>query len=368
MEAAVVKRKPRIRAAVRNGLNRFCLVNEMETDKRKGAAQLVRLAAISRAHLASVCRTARGIKFQWAGWVWRVKLNLGIGAPKIEFPVNQAQMIAIIRLLGVPVHLKFFTNADWGALESIGRYVNALGVHYESDSSEFFAFVNSVAPHLNVLASSWSVLARLQPLVLQKARLYDRAEDFSELNRHKIYRLHVSLRDLQPFTAQSNQVISASIKSLSISHIRSWTYFPYDPIEAFCRRFSGLEDLHVTCEHYEEVRDLSAYFTALWAKCLEIRDRLHVSSVKRLFLTVKQECDFLGTKIDWLEKVKQVKPFHEATFTVDRSNNCVRMFLKHNEPRGPKPTFVLIKGDFWWSLCENEEMDEDSYDLSDGSS
>ncbi|KAI6238296.1 hypothetical protein M3Y99_00708200 [Aphelenchoides fujianensis] len=361
MEAAVVKRKPRIRAAVRNGLNRFCLVNEMETDKRKGAAQLVRLALISRAHLESVRRSARGIKFKEDDHKWRLRLECGLGTPKIIFPVDLTEMIGIISLLEVPVHLKFSTDVvDWKELQRIEQHVNGLTVYDYFGSPEFAAFIGSVSSHLNVLQSTWSVLARLPALSLERARLWHPPSDFNELNRHKIRRLELPLSVLYDrLDLQSNQRISSSIRSLCIMHVHCWAPFPYDTIEAFCRRFSGLEDLHISCKYNGWLLVPGAYFTELWAKCLEMRDRLHVAGLKRLFLTIKHDCTFSGTKTDWFEKLKLVEPFDKATSTIDRSNKCVRMFLKHNEPRGPKPTFILIKGRFEWALQGGEDLSDD---------
>ncbi|KAI6225192.1 hypothetical protein M3Y99_01369200 [Aphelenchoides fujianensis] len=347
MKVAVVKRKPQIRAAVRDGLNRFQLVDKMETNETKGTAHLVRLAAISRAHQESVRRSARGIKFVTTDHEWQLRLKLGVGAPKIIFPVGHAEMIAVIRLLGVPVALRFWMDVDWKALEPIGRYVNALTLMHDYPACS--AFVGSVASHLRVLTSTWSVVARLPPLDLEKARLYKTPNDYSELNQHKIRRLDVPVFVLDGYPGrQSNQVISSSIKTVGIFHLDYAAAFPYDSIAAFCRRFPSLEDLHIHCYYEKEIEDVSAYFTRLWANCLEIRDRLHVAGLKRFFLKINHDCRFFGTKSDWFEKLKLVEPFDKATSTIDRSNERIRMFLKHNEPRAAKPTFVLIKGDFHW--------------------
>ncbi|KAI6242406.1 hypothetical protein M3Y99_00226000 [Aphelenchoides fujianensis] len=113
MEAAIVKPKPRIRAGasdVRDKLNRFMLIDAMETadDKHEETTEFIRLALVSRAHLASVRRTVPGmIKFERTHQEWLLRLKVGLGAPKIAFPVDQTEMSAIIKLLGVPVHLKF---------------------------------------------------------------------------------------------------------------------------------------------------------------------------------------------------------------------------------------------------------------------
>ncbi|KAI6238360.1 hypothetical protein M3Y99_00698000 [Aphelenchoides fujianensis] len=302
MEAAVIKSKPRIGAAVRDGLNRFCLVEAMETDEKKGLIRLVRLAAISRVHLVSVRRTARGIKFQLCDEDWQLKLKLGLGAPKIAFPVDQREMFGIIGLLGVLVHLTFsydmstYTSVDWKDLQRVAKYVSALSVYDEADSPDFFAFIDTVAPHLKMLNSTWSLLTRFPPLYLKRARLYDPPyNDFSELNRHKIHRLDVPAFVPDHLSEiQSNQIISRSIKASGILHIRNWVDFPYDSIEIFCCCFPSAEDLHIVCEYERSVGDLDAYFTALWAKCLEIRDRLHVAGLKRLFITIKHNCNFQG--------------------------------------------------------------------------
>ncbi|KAI6225190.1 hypothetical protein M3Y99_01369000 [Aphelenchoides fujianensis] len=370
MEAAVVKRKPQMRAAVLDGLNRFQLVDAMETDEKKGSIRLVRLASISSAQLASVRRTTRKLKFHWTGRNWLLRMNFGLNAPKIVFSVDQTEMIGIIQLLGMPVHLKIgeywerLENVDWEGLQQTEQYVNSLTVYKYYDSLEFSAFISSVSSQLKMLSSTWSVLAQLPPLDLKRARLYEPFGDFNELNRHKIHRLEVPAHFLYyHLKLKTNQGIFSSIKSLGIVHIRDSADFPYDSIEAFSRRFPSLEDLHIVCEYREDVWVLKDYFTVLWAKCLEIRDRLHALSLKRLFLTIKHDCTFQGTKSDWFEKLKLVQPFDNATSTVDRSNECVRMFLKHNEPRGPKPTFFHIKGDFFW-FNEDENTDADSSALS----
>ncbi|KAI6230548.1 hypothetical protein M3Y99_01048200 [Aphelenchoides fujianensis] len=337
----------------------------METDQTKGATQLV----VSRAHLESVRRSARGIKFKLDCSTWDVKLNLDLGTPKISFPIDEAGMIGIIKLLAAPVHLKFgyersgYKGVDWTELYQIAKYVNGLTVYHQFDSPEFFGFISSLSSHLKVLTSSWSVLARFPPLDLERARLYHPPNDFSELNRHKIHRLDVPAFVISYLSElQGNQVISSAIKSLGILHIRYWPDFPCYSIEVFCRRFPSLEDLHIICENEEDVEDVSVYFTELWAGCLEIRDRLHVAGLKRLFITIKHDCDFLASEIDGFEKLKQVEAFDKASSTIDRSNECVRMFLKHNAPRGPKPTFLLIKGEFHWSMQEDEETNEHLFD------
>ncbi|KAI6242390.1 hypothetical protein M3Y99_00239700 [Aphelenchoides fujianensis] len=372
MEAAVVNRKPRIRAAVRDGLNRFSLVGAMETDETNGAAQLVRLAAISHAHLESVRRSAVGIKYERMNGKWRLRLHLGLGTPRVVFPVDQAEMVEIIKLLAVPIYFRFddswreYIGVDWMELHQIGKYVNGLGVlHDLVKFPDVCLFIGSVLPRLKVVNSIWSVLERLPPLDLEKARIYGHCGDLSALNRHKILRLDVPVCEVQCSSElQRNQVISLSIKAVGILGIHGCADVPYDSIEAYCRRFPSLEDLHIVCEYWKDVRDLSAYFTALWAKCLEIRDRLHVAGLKRLFIMIKHNCSFYGTKTEWFEKLKQVEPFEEATSTIDHVNEFIRMFLKHNEPRGPKPIFILIKGHFCWSVQEDDKTDEGSTDSS----
>ncbi|KAI6242570.1 hypothetical protein M3Y99_00223800 [Aphelenchoides fujianensis] len=296
-----------MRAAVRGGLNRFYLVDATETSghENKEFVRLARLASISRAQLASVRRSVARIKFKHtSGYELLLRLNLGVGTPKPAFPVDEAEMIAVIRLLGVPVCLRFYVDVDWKALESVGRF-----------------------------------------------------DEFNDLHLHKIYRLDVSIGDLTSYSVQSDRVVSSKIKSLGI----------LVPLPSL-RRFPALEDLHITCKYVKDIPDLSAYFPELWAKCLEMRDRLHVAGLKRLFVTIKHNCHFHGRPNDWFEKLELVEPFHEASSTIDRPNKCVRMFLKHNEPRAAKPTFVCIKGDFHWQLQENGEPMEALSDSSDGSS
>ncbi|KAI6238361.1 hypothetical protein M3Y99_00698100 [Aphelenchoides fujianensis] len=102
---APVKPKPRMRAAVRNVVSRFSLLAAKMADENKAATQLVRLAAISRTHLAALRNSIHGVKFEEIrDEGLSLKLDLGSSTPAIELAVARAEIDGIFRLLGVPVH------------------------------------------------------------------------------------------------------------------------------------------------------------------------------------------------------------------------------------------------------------------------
>ncbi|KAI6242438.1 hypothetical protein M3Y99_00229500 [Aphelenchoides fujianensis] len=352
MESAVVKRKPQIRAAGRDGVNRFQLVGKMEAkgDKHEGTIQLKRLALISRAHLASVRRNARGIKFERQDFKWRLLLDFRIGAPKVEFPTSKAEMREVAKLLGVPIRLAFGFNllsfAEWRELEQLGTLVNGLAFMHVPEPPAFAEFVERVASHLKQLEWPSYALAHFPPLDLEKLVLVDKEVNYAHLGRHKIRRLDVRIDEIhRRFT--SGQVISASITSLGLNGSDA-TNFRHELIEAFCCRFSALEELHISIK-YSGVRNvLGGDFKGLWENCLELRDQLDVPRLKRFFFVLEHDCTFRGNKTEWIDKLKQVEPFNKATFTVDRSSSLVRMFLKHSRPRDAKPIFFHIDSCFRW--------------------
>ncbi|KAI6242391.1 hypothetical protein M3Y99_00239800 [Aphelenchoides fujianensis] len=352
MEAAVVKPKPRIRAAVRDGLNRFQLVGKLETDEKQGATQLKRLAAISRAHLASVRRTARGIKFEARGYDWRLEIDLGIGAPTVEFSINQTEMSAIVKLLNVPIHMDLGGNCQsydqvvCKEMKGIVNFVNGLSLNYFLFFPDFTQFIKCVAPRLKHLKCPSSVLARFPRLDLERLELVE-TDNYAHLRRHKIRRLDVPRWEINR-AFPVGQVLSASITSLGL-HAMDVFVSSCKPIKTFCRRFSALEELHVFANYGGRINQMEDHFKTLRTACIKLRDQLNIPGLKRFFFTIEHGCVFYGTQADLIEKLKQMEPFEKATFTIDRPNKRVRMFLKHNEPRGQKPTFVCIKGDFSWT-------------------
>ncbi|KAI6242527.1 hypothetical protein M3Y99_00219300 [Aphelenchoides fujianensis] len=377
MEAAVVKPKPRIRAAVRDGLNRFCLVDKMkvESDKHEGTTQLKRLALISRAHLASFRRSARGIQFDHVYPEWRPQLDLGIGAPKVVFPVDQTEMRGIVKLLAVPIHAEigydpyWYKDAACKELKGIENFVNDLHLRSFSDSSAFPEFVECVAPHLKQLECPPFVLGRLPPLDLEKLVLDFTLSgiDYGQLSRHKVRRLDVPMYEIHRHGYLNGQVLSASISSLGLNGSNAIN-FRHELIETFCRRFSALEELHIFVDYTGPMKALDEHFKNLWTACLELRDQLNVPGLKRFFFTFEHDCNFFTCEnSDWIENLKQVEPFDKATFTIGRDSKDVRMFLKHSRPRDAKPVFLHIEGDFEWLAQELEEMNEDSSDSSESS-
>ncbi|KAI6239934.1 hypothetical protein M3Y99_00526500 [Aphelenchoides fujianensis] len=102
---AVVKPKPRMGAAVRDGVNRHLLLAAKAADERKTATQLLRWAAISRTHLAAFRSAARGIKIdEIEDGRSSLKLEFGPTCAAIEFAVARAEINAIVRLLRAPAH------------------------------------------------------------------------------------------------------------------------------------------------------------------------------------------------------------------------------------------------------------------------
>ncbi|KAI6242356.1 hypothetical protein M3Y99_00236200 [Aphelenchoides fujianensis] len=367
MEAAVVKSKPQMRAAVRVGLNRFQLVDKMETDMEKGTAQLKRLALISRAHLASVRRSARGIKFEQWEHNWRLQLDLGIGAPKTTFPATQTEMRGIVKLLAVPIHVDLRYNHYWHKdvackkLKGVESFVNCLTVRDYSDFAPFGEYNDCVAPHLKQPECPSDALPPFPPLDLERL-VFDYTAfgvNYDLLSRYKIRRLDVPMWEITR-DFMSDPVLSTSITSLGLN-VSNAINFRHELIEAFCRRFSALEELHICVDFTGPMKALDEHFTNLWAACLELRDRLNISGFKRLFFTFDHDCNYFTCEnSDWIEKLKQVEPFDQATFTVDRFTKDVRMFLKHNRPRDAKAVFVCIKSDF--RCRDDDSTDEDESD------
>ncbi|KAI6242526.1 hypothetical protein M3Y99_00219200 [Aphelenchoides fujianensis] len=299
METAVVKRKPQIRAGasdVRNKLNRFLLLDAMLTDKKKGTTRLVRLAAVSRAQLAAVRRSVSGIKLKLLEPEWALELELGDAAPLVEFPVKQKEMSGIAKLLGVPVHLNLgwnmqpSKNVDVRELERIKHGVNGLTVSYCGPSFPHWKFIKSVAPQLKELVCYSFDLRDFPPLDLEKLYLFAwiSTDDhfYDALSRHKIRRLDVLMWEVQKDFA-SNRVLSKSITSLGLVDQYGMANATPASINAFCRRFTALEELHVIGEFQIPKRDVVVHFKKLWAKCLELRDQLNIPGLKRIFFTIK---------------------------------------------------------------------------------
>ncbi|KAI6232646.1 hypothetical protein M3Y99_01000300 [Aphelenchoides fujianensis] len=356
MEAALVKSKPRIRAAVRDGLNRFLLVGKMETesDKHEGTIQLKRLALISRVHLASLRRSARGIKFKQKGCEWRLQLDFGIGAPEFVSSADHAEMRGIVKLLAVPIHVdldishRSYTNAACKELKGIENFVNGLTLRSFPESPPFAEFVESVIARLKHLKCPPFVFKRFPLLDLEKLVLIDFASrvDYEIVGRHQIRRLDVSMWEIhRNFT--SGQVLSASITSLGLN-VSNAIDFHHELIEAFCRRFSALEELYINVDFTDPMKNLDEHFKNLWTASLKLRNELNMPRLKRFFFTFEHDCTVYDSNTEWIEKLKPVKPFDQTTLTVNRSSKQMRMFLKHSRPRDAKPVFFHIKGGFRW--------------------
>ncbi|KAI6242369.1 hypothetical protein M3Y99_00237500 [Aphelenchoides fujianensis] len=356
-ELAIAKPKPQIRtgaADVRDKLNRFLLLDAMLTDKKKGSTRLLRLAAVSRAQLEAVRRSVRGIKFKLVEPEWALELELGGTAPPVEFSVRQKEMSGIAKLLGVPVHLNLgwnmqpSKNVDVRDLERIKDGVNGLTASYCGPSYPLWKFIKSVAPQLKELVGYSLDLNDFPPMDLEKLYLFAVADDrfYDTLSRHKIRRLDVLMWEVQK-DFPSNRVLSESITSLGLVDQYGMANAAPNSINAFCRRFTALEELHVISEFQIPRRDVVAHFKKLWAKCLELRDQLNIPGLKRIFFTIKhgQPIAIPKSESNCMDALKQVEPFREATFLPTRKGG-VRMVLKHEQSSGPQSTFFRIESDF----------------------
>ncbi|KAI6242432.1 hypothetical protein M3Y99_00228900 [Aphelenchoides fujianensis] len=375
MEAAVVKRKPQMRAAVRDGLNRFHLFDKEEMGNKKPRIRFMR--DLSRS-IGIPCRCIARIKFQQFVSEWMLELRLkglGLQMSIVIFFVNQTEMRRMVQLLDVPVHLDLWPRPDevadpvWQHLKPIESYVNGLTLRSCRGSAVFSEFITSVAPQLKELKGPWVVLPSLPPLDLKKLVLYaDHRNNYELLKRHRIHRLDVVMEEAG-LVFRDDGVLSSSIKSLGLVVYRDLFDATLEQIQRFCRRFTALEELQITGDLSLSHRNLDVHFKKLWAKCLELRDRLEVPGLKRLYFTIKHASPhpILAPKVDWTERLKQTEPFDKATFATGPSDKRVRMFLKHNEPWGPKPTFFHIEGDFYW-LRNREDDESDETDRDDDSS
>ncbi|KAI6222879.1 hypothetical protein M3Y99_01485800 [Aphelenchoides fujianensis] len=357
MVTADVTKKPQIRTAnVRNALNRFLLIDATRTAGKKGATRFLRLAAVSRAQLAAVRRSARGLRFVLGRPGWRAKMDVGFGAPTVEFAVSPPEMVAIAKLL--PVHVEFGFDVRWEAtvdselFERIGKFVNGLSFHHYSVFHIFYQFIKAVTTRnqLKELECSWSYLEHFRPLQLDRFVMQGMQVDYDELARHKIRRLDASMDEICR-VFPDDRVLSASITSLGLVHHHDLFTASPARIDRFCRRFTALEELHIMGNFPTKNQDVVAHLKAVWSKCLKIRDRLDVPGLQRVFFTTERPTSFEipQPSPDWLERVQAATPWNKATFVVASSGKRVRMFLKHNEPRGPTPTFVRFQADFSWT-------------------
>ncbi|KAI6242475.1 hypothetical protein M3Y99_00213600 [Aphelenchoides fujianensis] len=270
-------------------------------------------------------------------------------------------MRRIIKLLDVPIHVDLGTTYQsykdaCKELKESSNLVNGLTLRDFSESPAFAEFVEGVAPNLKQLECLSSVLARFPPLDLERV-------DYARLSRHKIRQLDVPIWEIGREFADG-QVLSPSITSLGINDHNALN-FRHELIEAFCRRFPALEELHISVDSTGAISVPDEHYKKLWTACLELRDQLNVPGLKRFFFAIQYDCTFLTRKnTDWITKLKQVEPFDETTFTVGRFSKNVRMFLKHNRPRDAKAVFFQIEGyfrcmDVWSDVDSSDEEDED---------
>ncbi|KAI6230557.1 hypothetical protein M3Y99_01049100 [Aphelenchoides fujianensis] len=374
METPIVKSKPRIRpTAVRDDLNRYLLVAALSPKQKKVATRLMRLASISRAQLASVRRSFPRMRFKVLGADCSMMVDLGLGELNPPFPLSAKQMSAIGRLLSLPVYLSLNASGerqkpvDWEALKQIREsplclLVNGLDMWTFPPSAAFSEFIAAVAPQIEEMSTHSPVLVHMPPLDVDKLFYITGYVDYEVLSRHKVRCLDVSMRDMG-HRNPGDGVLSASIKALGLEMDPDLSRFPCDSIDRFCRRFPVLEELHEDDYYVED------YFTFLWGECLKLRNRLNVPGLKRLFFKVTSEgiCSFPFLH-DWMEPLKQTKPFDQAIFRVDSFNFRLRqrMLLKLDWPNEALPTFFHFEADFRWEKEAATALDSSDDDTATG--
>ncbi|KAI6221803.1 hypothetical protein M3Y99_01535800 [Aphelenchoides fujianensis] len=347
--------RPRIRpTAVRDGLNRFLLVDAMCTKKKRGPLRLMRLASVSRAQLASVRRTARGFEFRLLRSGPTLKLDLGVGSSVVEFPVSQPKMGAIALLLRIPLHLdlEWTKDVDWAEMQRVEEFLNRLTVEPCHESAGKAAFIKRVIPRLQELKCQPYFMKRLPPLDLEKLAFPYGQVDYESLSRHRIHRLDV---DRWAFGAHnsSDGILSPTIRSLGL--LTDFSRFRWDSdcdaIETFCRRFPSLEELHIDEKHFHVSGDFVENFSELWAACMESRERLKVAGLQRIFVTIKLRHSYGSSDfdVDWMQKVRAMEPFDRATFWTDPVDEHGRMCLvfRYDWPDGPKPMIFRIESVYY---------------------
>ncbi|KAI6219339.1 hypothetical protein M3Y99_01662300 [Aphelenchoides fujianensis] len=365
--------RPRIRpTAVRDGLNRFLLIDAMCTKKKTGPLRLMRLASGSRAQLASARRTARGFEFRLVRTGPTLKLDLGVGSSVVEFPVSQQKMSAIARLLRIPLHLDLecAKHVDWEEMQRVEEFLDSVTIGPRQKSPGKAAFINRVLPRLQELKCHAYFVKRLPPLALEKLVLRDeRANylDFESLSRHRIQRLDVD-RWAVNTRLPPDRVLSPTVKSLSL--VTAFSRYPWhldsDAVKTFCGRLPALEELHVESNLHNPARDFVEYFSELWTECVDFRERLNVPGLKRIFVTTKLKFSFYSGDFDfdWMRKVRAKEPFDRATFWTDPVNEHERMSLvvRYDWPDGPKPTVFHIEAECYPRGKPEEKEPSDSSD------
>ncbi|KAI6240443.1 hypothetical protein M3Y99_00452200 [Aphelenchoides fujianensis] len=337
---------------------------------KKSRIRFMRLVAICRAQLASLRRCIARLKFQQfvSGWMLELRLKgLGLETSIAVFPVDQTEMPRMVQLLNVPVHLALWRepgevpDAVWTELKQIAPLVHGLTLRSCRHSPAFSEFITSVAPQLNELKGPWIVLSSLPPLKLEKVVLYDDFPvSYAALERHTIHRLDVTMTEAE-ITFRDHHVISRSIKSLGLVVYRDLLDATLEQINKFCRRFTALEELHITGDLHELFhRNLDVHFKKLWSKCLELRERLKVRGLKRLYFTIKHASPhgILAPKPDWTERLKQTKPFDKATFAAVLSNK------RDSSDSSADDVEDEDEGDDE-AMEEDEELDDSSEDAMD---
>ncbi|KAI6234229.1 hypothetical protein M3Y99_00818800 [Aphelenchoides fujianensis] len=356
----------------------------MCTKKKRGPLRLMRLASISRAQLASVRRTARDLEFRLLRCGPTLKLDLGVGWSVVEFPVSQQEMSAIAQLLRIPLHLnlEWAMDVDWEEMQRVEEFLYGLTVEPCHESPGKAAFLNRVLPRLQELKCPPYLSKRLPPLDLEKlAFSYGRTTsfvlaslifcgflgvDYESLSRHRIHRLDV---DRWAFGSQfpPNRILSPTIKSLGL--VTAFSQYEWTPdcaaIQAFCQRFPALEELHVINHISNVTDDFVGYFSELWSeKCLELRERLNVPGLKRIFVTTSLKFSYSSAdfNFDWMRKVRAKEPFDRATFWTDPVSEHERMSLvvRFDWPDGPKPAIFRIESDCYLYPEHKKEEPPDS--------
>ncbi|KAI6230556.1 hypothetical protein M3Y99_01049000 [Aphelenchoides fujianensis] len=370
MEAPFVEPRPRHRAvAVRDGLNRFLQIHAMRTDEKKAPLQLARLAAVSRAQLVSVRRHVPVLKFTlWpAGWAWFMP-NVGLGSTAGRIYVSATETSGIAKLLRVPIRLVIVNSSglehvDWKEMRMLEEWVNGLEIH-ESEALYQFpllsGLIDRVTPQLKNLMCSAAVLDRFPPLDLDSLDFRGADGLHDAVSRHTIRRL-----DVNTFVASressSDQLFSASIESLGLVEYQDLLSVRPETVVAFCRRFPGLEELRFVVVYQFEPSDAEdPFFKQLWDGLLQLRERLNISGLKRLYFEIEYLGYFHDDNPGWIDRLKQTEPLNKAAFSSNPSTSRLCFSLKLSWPRDALPTFFRILGEF-------QDVEDESDEMRDGS-
>ncbi|KAI6239883.1 hypothetical protein M3Y99_00520700 [Aphelenchoides fujianensis] len=279
-------------------------------------------------------------------------------------------MGAIAQLLRIPLHLdlEWALDVDWEEMKRVEEFLYSMNVGHDHRSKQKAAFIKRVARRLQELKCNAYLMKRLRPLNLEKLVVKDERVDCEYLGRHNIHRLDVKWWAAHNVRFSPDRVLSPTIKSLGL--LTDYSVYKWnlncDAIEAYCRRFPALEELHISSNIFNNTEDFVEYSLKLWTTLVDFRERVNVPGLKRIFVTLKLKFSFLSADFDsdWMRKVRAKEPFDRATFWTDPVTQHERMSLvvRYDWPDGPKPTVFHIEADCYPRDKQKTEEPPDSSD------